>query len=77
MSAETEEVSWWAYAKLVSKPKDVQLHPAITDLKEPSLFIYYRRISAIAIIRNKEKFSQGDWKTASVKGGFPLILDPL
>ena len=37
----------------------VQLHPAITDLKGPSIFIHYRRISAIAIIRNKEKFCQG------------------
>ena len=38
---------------------EVQLHPTITDLKEPSIFIHYKRISAIAIIRNKDKFSPG------------------
>ena len=37
----------------------VQLHPAITDLKGPSIIVHYRRISVIAIKRNKEKFSQG------------------
>ena len=55
----------------------LQLHPAITDLKGPSIFIHYRRISAIAFKRNIEKILSEDWKTAFVIGGFLLLLDPL
>ena len=55
----------------------IQLHPAITDLKGPLMFIHYRRISAIAIIRKKKKIFCKGLKSASVIGGFPLFLDPL
>ena len=40
----------------------IQVNRAITDFKGPTKFIHYRRISAIAIKRNKEKHSQGTEK---------------
>ena len=38
----------------------IQLNPAITDLKGPTISIHYRRISIIAIIRNDKKILSGD-----------------
>ena len=43
----------------------LQLNPAITDLKGPTIFIHYRRISAVANtgnMGNKEKFTVGTEK---------------
>ena len=40
----------------------LQLHLAITDLKGPSISFHCRWISAIVILRNEEKFSQGTKK---------------
>ena len=59
---------------------DLQLNPAITDLKEPIIFICYRRISTIANVRNKERTFQGITELlqfSSVMGGFPLLWDPV
>ena len=38
---------------------DIELTPALTDFKGPTIFICYRRISVIANIEIKEKFFQG------------------
>ena len=51
----------------------VQLNLAITDLYGQIKCIHCRRNSAIAMTRNKRRFSQG---TASVVGGFFFFLDP-
>ena len=37
---------------------EIQLTPARTDFKGPIIFIFYRRISVIANIENKEKLSK-------------------
>ena len=34
----------------------IQFNLAVADLKGPTIFIYYTRIYAVAIIRTKEKF---------------------
>ena len=62
------------------KAIQVQLIPAIADLKGPTIFICYRRSSTIANIGSKEKSYQGTTKLlqfSSVIGGFPLLLDPV
>ena len=38
---------------------DIELTPALTDFKGPTIFICYRRISVIANIEIKEKFFKG------------------
>ena len=48
---------------------DIQLNPAITDLKGPIIFIHYRRISAIANLGKRAKFCQGTEKL------FPLMAE--
>ena len=48
----------------------IQLNPAVMDLKGPTIIIQYRWLSAIANIRNKEKFTKGTLKTPSIIGGF-------
>ena len=53
---------------------DIELTPALTDFKGPTIFICYRRISVIANIEIKEKFFKG---LSSVIGGFPLLAGPL
>ena len=39
--------------------KEIQLTPALTDFKGPTIFICYRRISVIANIEIKEKLFKG------------------
>ena len=48
----------------------IQLNPAVMDLKGPTIIIHYRWLSAIANIRNKEKFTKGTLKTPSIIGRF-------
>ena len=62
----------------------IQLTPALTGFKGPTIFILYRRISVIANIENREKHSKGlkngfCYRRISVTGGsvidgFNLIL---
>ena len=42
----------------------IQLNPAVMDPKGPTIIIHYRRLSAIANIRNKEKFTKGTLKNS-------------
>ena len=55
---------------------DIELTPALTDFKGPTIFICYRRISVIANIEIKEKFFKGP-KGIFVIGGNPLLAGPL
>ena len=49
----------------------IQLTPALTGIKGPTIFILYRRISVIANIENREKlFKNGFcYRQISVTGG--------
>ena len=55
---------------------DIELTPALTDFKGPTIFICYRRISVIANIEIKEKLFKGP-KKIFVMGAFPLLAGPL
>ena len=53
---------------------DIELTPALTDFKGPTIFICYRRISVIANIEIKEKLFKGPkdifcYRRISVTGG--------
>ena len=54
----------------------VQLTPALTDLKWPTILICYRRISVIANLGNKEN-SLKNYKKTSAIDEFQLLAGPL
>ena len=67
---------------------NLQLTPALTDFKGPTIFICYRRISIIANIENKEKLFKGlksgfRYRRISITGGSVrvgfncILLSPL
>ena len=54
----------------------MQLTPALTDFKGPTICICYRQIFDIAIIETKEILLKGPKKNLVI-GAFPLLAGPL
>ena len=64
-----QQVLWQNSGRVrrISAAFQIQLAPALTDFKGPTIFICYRRISIIAEIENKENIFKG----------FPLLAGSL